>query len=210
MSDRKVGRPATAVVAKEHSTTATRAYVAGRLAQTTDADFLRGLGVALNSSAISRAGRATLWHPADYKPRGRVAHEPTAIPRTVKAPEPALHDWLAVNADALELRAFIVQLAFENRAEQLAAYRKLQRMIGIVHVITLSSNDCERRRLMATALIDDDDDRDRLAKAFRCLTHDWSWSQVKEETLRPALLTWSREQWRAKASSSTTMSSPTA
>jgi hypothetical protein len=190
MSDREVGRPATGAVAKERSSTAARAYVAARLAQTTDAQFLDGLGVPLNSSAISRAGRAILWHPPDYKPRGRRADDPSTALRTVKAAKPALRDWLAVNADALDLRAYIIQLAFENRAEQMTAYRKLQRMVGIVHVMTLSSGEDERRRLMATALIDDDADRERLTKGLCRLSSDWSWREVEEETLRPALPTW--------------------
>jgi hypothetical protein len=190
MPGRKVGRPPTGAVAKERSTTATRAYIATRLAQRADAHFLEGLGVALNASAISRAGRATLWHPADYKPRGRVAAESTATPRTAQLAKPALRDWLAVSADALDLRAFVVQLAFESRAERLAAYRKLQRTVGIVHVMTLSSDDDERCRLMATVLVDDDSDRDRLANAFRGLSSDWSWLEVEEETVRPALPTW--------------------
>lgn len=187
MSDRKVGRPAMGAVAKERSTTATRAYVAARLAQTTDAQFLDSLGVALNSSAVSRAGRAILWHPPDYKPRGRVAH---TGPRTVKAGKPALRDWLAVNADALDLRAFIIQLAFESRAKQMTAYRKLQSIVGIVHVMTLSSDENEHRRLMAMALTDDDADRERLANELRRLSPDWSWREVEEETLQPALPTW--------------------
>lgn len=190
MAERQVGRPATGTIAKERSATAARAYVASRLAQTSDAQFFDGLGVALNPSAVSRAGRAMLWHPADYMPRGRVAEEPTATPRTVKTTRPALRDWLAVDADALDLRAFVAMLTVDTRAQQLSAYRTLQRTVGIVHVMTVSSESEDRRRLMATALIDDDADRQRLAKAFERLSLTWSWLQVEQETLKPALRTW--------------------
>jgi len=190
MAERQVGRPATGTIAKERSATAARAYVASRLAQTSDAQFLDGLGVALNPSAVSRAGRAMLWHPAGYKPRGRVGEEPAVTPRTVKTTGPALRDWLAVDTDALDLRAFVAMLTVDTQAQQLSAYRTLQRTVGIVHVMTLSPESEARRRLLATALIDEDDDRQWLAEAFGRLSSTWSWLQVEQETLEPALRTW--------------------
>ena len=131
-----------------------------------------------------------LWHPAGYKPRGRVAEEPAATPRTVKTTRPAIRDWLAVDTDALDLRAFVAMLTVETQAQQLSAYRTLQRTVGIVHVMTLSPESEDRRRLVATALIDDDADRQRLAKAFGRLSSTWSWLRVEQETLEPALRTW--------------------
>jgi hypothetical protein len=56
--------------------------------------------------------------------------------------------------------------------------------------MTLSPESDDRWRLMTTALVDDDADWQRLAKAFRRLSWTWSWLQVEQEALKPALRTW--------------------
>jgi hypothetical protein len=183
VSGRPVGRPREGAPRKERSTTAVRAYVAGRLAGRLDQEFLAGdLGVAVNMSAIQRASGPLHWRPPNYKPRGRAAGGPAPPSGT------ALRDWLAVRTDELRLSLGLVTLPVPGAQAQRELYHALQSVLGVVHLVR--AGDGPTRRVVALVVTDGDDDRRRLRAELEEYADSWEWSEVDEETVNPAVQTW--------------------
>ena len=182
-----VGRPRVGKVRKDESETAVRAYVASRLAARPDQAFLtEDLRVALNTTAVRRAGGARHWRPPGYKPPGRVAPS-HAAPHQPASPK-AFRDWLAVDGVTLNLGVGLVTIAVASGRSQRDVYRRLCLLAGVVHVF--AAGDGTDRRVFAVVLTDGESDRRRLRAELDELADDWRWDDVDQETVEPALGTW--------------------
>lgn len=195
MARTQVGRPPHGDVPKARSETAKRAYIAGRLAHRSGPSFLDEIGVALNVSAVSRAGRALLWHPPHYNPRGRKPKE--AAPRGERAtdgtsPSGALREWLDVDAGALDIGAALVTVDFESQRQQRSAYRDLRGVAGVVQLVApVRGDQMQKHRLLAMVLVDGEGDRRRLRERLSEVDGDWAWQDIALQTVEPAVRTWS-------------------
>jgi hypothetical protein len=190
MSRRQVGRPPAGNVAKEQSATARRAYVAARLEQQYDQSFIDGLGVSLSRAALSRAGTALLWHRPGYKPRGRHAGEPRKAQLSPPHAEPtAFRDWLAVDLLRLDLHVELLTVSFESKSAQAHGAKRLKAIPGVVQLMRVTAAGNERS-VVAVALSDDDDDRQRLHEAVAGIGASREWHRVESETVEPAVATW--------------------
>lgn len=182
VSGRAAGTPSHGATRKDRSVTATRAYIAGRLAGQLDKDFLTDLGVALSVSAVHRATGDLHWRPPNYKPRGQAAGGPPPPSGT------ALRDWLAIRASELHLGIALVTFPVASAQAQRELYRHLQAIPGVVQLVRAGAG--RDRRVLALVLTDGEDDRRRLRSALDEFADDWDWSEVDEETVEPAVQTW--------------------
>ena len=121
----QVGRPPAGDVAKAESETARRAYVAARLEQEANQEYLETLGVAINRTALTRAGAPLLWRRRGYRPRGRRPNAQTSQPvsRTAQshATPGTFREWLTVDPKPLNLIMELVTLISKTRASQMKA-----------------------------------------------------------------------------------------
>ena len=178
-----VGRPREGTTRKDRSVTAVRAYIAARLAGRLDQDFLTNdLRVALSVSAIHRASRELHWRSPAYKPRGLAAGGPAPAAGT------ALRDWLAVRPHELQLGIGLVTIPIQGTQPQRELYRALQSVLGVVQLVRVG--DGGDRRVLALVVTDGEDDRRRLRSEFDEYADDWDWSEVDDETVEPAVQTW--------------------
>jgi hypothetical protein len=186
-----VGRPLTGSVRKDESATAVRAYVAGRLeARGDDAYLHEELGVDLNSTAVRRAAGRVQWRPPGYRPPGRQpapavdADDGGQVPQS----DTAIRDWLAVDADKLELGVSLVTVPVTTGRAQRDVYRALARIVGVVQVLAAGSG--RGRRVLAVVLTDGESDRRRVRSLLDELADDWSLDAIDLQTVVPALRTW--------------------
>lgn len=189
----QVGRPPKGGVAQERSETAKRAYVAVRLAQRSGQSFLDELGLAINRSALSRAGAPLLWHPTDYAARGRKRSDASSKREGEARPSAAgaLRDWLDVDPAALDLSAALITFQFESQRRQRRAYRDLGGVAGVVQLLMLvRSDETQKYRLLAVALTDGESDRRRLRERFGEVDGEWAWQDIELQTVEPAVRTW--------------------
>lgn len=181
---RPVGRPNVGLKRKDKSATALRAYVAGQLHGRTDEDFLtRELEVVLNTTAVRRAATQGQWRSSTYHRPGR---ESTATGPSWG--DAAVRGWVAVQPANMKLGAALIIVPVVNARAQATIYRGLQRLNGVVHA--WACGDGERRKVVAVALIDGEDDRRRLRAQLDDVAADWQWDDVDHETVEPALRTW--------------------
>jgi hypothetical protein len=181
---RAVGRPNVGLKRKDKSATALRAYVAGQVHGRTDQDFLTGeLEVVLNTTAVRRAATSAQWRTPAYKRPGRKST--TAAPSWADA---AVRGWVAVQPANMKLGAALITIPVVNARAQTIIYRGLQRLNGVIHA--WACGDGERRKVVAVALIDGEDDRRRLRAQLDDVAADWQWDDVDHETVEPALRTW--------------------
>jgi len=181
VSGRAVGRPREGGPRKDRSDSAVRSYVAARLAERPDQDFLTGeLGVAINTTAVSRAAGPLRWRPPGYKPRGRAAGGSPPPSGT------AIRDWLAVRARELGLGLGLLTVPAAGAQREL--YRALRSVVGIVHLLAVG--DGRDRRVIALVLTDGEDDRRRLRAGLDEFADSWQWDEVDDETVEPAIETW--------------------
>src|SRR4051812_26190499 len=126
VAGRSVGRPLTGSVRKDESAAAVRAYVAGRLEGRGDDAYLQqDLGVDLNSTAVRRAGGRVQWRSPGYRPPGRRRASTVGADDGGRVPEndTAVRDWLAVDADKLELGVSLATVAVTSGRAQRDVYR---------------------------------------------------------------------------------------
>jgi len=187
VSTRPVGRPRTGKARKDQSVTAVRAYIASHLAGRLDQSFLADdLGVALNTTAVRRAGRARHWRPPGYRPRGRASG--TATTGTQPSPPSAFRDWLAVDASVLDLGLGLITLVVTTARNQRDVYRRMSKLAGVVQLFAAGNG--KNRRVVGLVLTDGEADRRRLRAELDELDDDWSWDVIDHETVEPGLQTW--------------------
>jgi hypothetical protein len=197
LSERPVGRPPTGEIAQESSSTATRAHIACKLAGRHDTAFLRDIGVAVNTTAVGRAGRARLWHPDPYKPPGpKPAVTATSPPPgdadaadTPTHRPAALRDWLAIDYAALNVSLALVTVRAKQSGGALKAYAALRNIPGVVHTILLVPGK-KRTRAMAIVAWDGEADFQRILGRLRELDARWGLQPIELQTVDPAEATW--------------------
>ena len=201
VSERPAGRPPKGEIAQEISKTATRAHIACQLAGRHDSAFLTGLGVAVNPTAVERAGGDVTWHPDPYVPPGPqpsvAATAPAgASPQSATARaradrrtgEPALREWLAVDYQALNVSLAIVTIDAADRARQLSLYAALRNIPGVVQALQLLP--ATNWPVLAVVAWDGDADSRRIIGRLDELDASWGWQQIESQTVRPAEATW--------------------
>ena len=197
-AERPAGRPPKGEIAQEISKTATRAHIACQLAGRHDSAFLNGLGVAVNPTAVERAGSDVTWHPDPYVPPGP---EPSAAAKAAspqsatararadrRAGEPALREWLAVDYQALNVSLAIVTIDAADRARQLSLYAALRDIPGVVQALRLLPN--KQWPVIAVVAWDGEADSRRIIGRLDELDASWGWQPIETRTVRPAEATW--------------------
>ncbi len=197
VSERPAGRPPKGEIAQEASTTATRAHIACKLAGRHDSAFLRDIGVALNTTAVGRAGRARLWHPNPYNPPGPKPAAPATPPppsvASTRDPStdqsPALRDWLAIDYAALDVSLALVTVRAKKPGRARSAYATLRDIPGVVQVILLLPGE-RGSVVMAIVAWDGEADSRRLVGRLHELDARWALQPIEIQTVDPAEATW--------------------
>lgn len=197
-SERSAGRPPKGAIAQEISQTAARAHVACRLAERHDSEFLASLGLAVNATAVERAGGDLTWRPDPYDPPGpkRTADvnapptSKTALRRAARqAGEPALRGWVAIDYAAMDVSLALVTMSAAAQGPARSLYSALRDIPGVVQVVLLLP-EREQSLVMAVVAWDGEADARRLRGRLEELGPTPSWESIDVQTVRPAEATW--------------------
>jgi hypothetical protein len=197
VSERPVGRPPKGQIAQQSSSTAIRAHIVCKLAGRHDTTFLRDIGVAVNTTAVGRAGRSQLWHPEPYtSPGPKPANVRSSLPPADRGPDdppspraPSLREWLAIDYAALNISLALVTLRSKKEGRVLRAYAALRDIPGVVHAILLVPGE-KGTVGMAIVAWDGEADSRRLRGRLNELDATWSLQAIDEQTVEPAEATW--------------------
>ena len=197
VSERSAGRPPKGGIAQEISQTAARAHIACRLADRHDEAFLASLGLAVNPTAVERAGSDLTWRSAVYDPPGpkpeaaaATSSSKTARIRAARrAAEPALRDWIEIDYAAMDVSLALVTMSAEKHGEARSLYSALRDIPGVVQAV-LFLPDGMKSTVMAVVAWDGEADARRLRGRVEELGAGWSWGPIDVQTVRPAEATW--------------------
>ncbi len=191
VSKRPVGRPPKGEIAQEASKTATRAHIARKLAGRQDGAFLEELGVAVNSTAVARAGGARTARPDAYTPPGPAPGAAKAARPASRNPAgaPAFREWLAIDYEVLDISLALATVRARDEGHQLSLYAALRDVAGIIQVLMLVPSD-EQWLVIAVVAWDGEADARRLRGRFKELGANWGWQPVEIESVLPAQATW--------------------
>lgn len=190
VSKRSAGRPPRGEVAQKDSRTALRTHIACKLAGRHDSAFLDEIGVAVNTTAVGRAGGGATTHPDAYTPPGPHPGAVTVARReAAPARSPALRQWLAVDYEALDISLALVTVRAADEGQQLSLYSLLRDVPGVVQVLLLVPS-ADQWLVMAVVAWDGEADARRLRGRFKELGASWGWQQIEIQTVLPAQATW--------------------